>query len=370
MPTFELWKEKIVPGVVLMAHPMLQGQLGRSLILILESSPAGVYGLVVNKPCFDTLRRTVHNLPDNLLSAFGSNAVFFGGLVRRLQYLHSDASSDGQPVPFSKFPFFAGGRVADAYASVKENPLNRVNYSFYAGCCTWTERELETELRRGMWTPLRTQPDLLVSMCNYYVRDEERKANAIKPFHLSAVAANDMQEQGEEDRKDPLRQYWLSEEAEEEVDGEEEDEEYDLEDFEDQEGGGASDVDEEAGLSAKADKAVREENSRQYFAAIEEGKARRTAQFAETQAQHLQQLSPEQLQQAKELTATRDRFLARPSGMVPLRINAYRYAAHCLGEQFAGFAELPPHVDSSVVEPSDAHHEKRESDPYFWIEGN
>ena len=78
----------LMPGVVLAAHPMVKGPLHRAVVLLLDHNTQGTYGVVLNRPTSHTLETAVKNLPQPLLEGFGQNKVAFGGMIRRLQYLH------------------------------------------------------------------------------------------------------------------------------------------------------------------------------------------------------------------------------------------------------------------------------------------
>jgi hypothetical protein len=89
--------ENLSSGVILVAHPMLQGPLHRCVILLLEHNSKGSYGVVINRGTNRTVESSVKNLPANLLEAFGGNSIAFGGMVRRLTYLHDVQQVGGGP---------------------------------------------------------------------------------------------------------------------------------------------------------------------------------------------------------------------------------------------------------------------------------
>ena len=109
------------PGVLLLAHPMLQGPLHRSVILLLEHNSKGSYGVVINHRTSHNVQSSVKNLPENILEVFGHSSVAFGGMVRRLTYLHNVQQVGGVAIPTCKKPLYAGGEILKALRFVQES---------------------------------------------------------------------------------------------------------------------------------------------------------------------------------------------------------------------------------------------------------
>jgi putative AlgH/UPF0301 family transcriptional regulator len=72
------------------------------VILLLEHNEQGSYGVVINRMTDHTLETAVKNLPAGLIKSFQKNDVFFGGMVRRVLYLHDQSNCDGNLIPFCK----------------------------------------------------------------------------------------------------------------------------------------------------------------------------------------------------------------------------------------------------------------------------
>jgi len=149
----------LLPGIILISHPMIQGPLKRAVILLLEHNTSGSYGVVINRPSRHTLASAVKNLPGPILDSFGQKQVGFGGMVRRLQFLHSSPEVAGTPIPLCARPFFAGGKIAIASDLVKLERSKLEDFHFFVGCCTWDKDELEAELATGYWIPVQSQVD-------------------------------------------------------------------------------------------------------------------------------------------------------------------------------------------------------------------
>lgn len=215
----------LASGVLLLAHPILQGPLHRSVILLLEHNSRGSYGVVINHRTCHSVKSSVKNLPENVVNTFGSNPVAFGGMVRRLTYLHDVAQVGGIAIPTCRTPLFAGGDIMKALAFVKEEkaklkskksaaakaasmvlnstvgailetdatvcqskssaqvissqadvgcvsgesrqgqidePIDR--FRFFVGCCLWEGDNLEKELASGYWIPVHAEPDTVLDL--------------------------------------------------------------------------------------------------------------------------------------------------------------------------------------------------------------
>lgn len=157
-------QESVLQGHVLIAHPLLSGPLHRSIILILENTEKGTYGLVVNRPTVNTLHPVVDNLPDEFVSTFGHMNVAFGGMVRRLQCLHTIPGCGGFEVPFCSTPIIAGCRILKLLAATAKNPELTSEIQFFVGCCCWRPGQLEEEIDAGYWIRAQTEPDKIVAL--------------------------------------------------------------------------------------------------------------------------------------------------------------------------------------------------------------
>jgi hypothetical protein len=51
-------------------------------------------------------------------------------------------------------PIFAGGSVEKALELVGGNPEARGKFSFYAGCCFWSTKAIQSEIQAGFWIPV------------------------------------------------------------------------------------------------------------------------------------------------------------------------------------------------------------------------
>ena len=171
-------------GMLLVAHPMLQGPLHRSVVLVIEHTTRGSYGLVINSGTDRMLKEAVKNLPDDIERSFGGNAIAFGGMVRRLAYIHNVPAVGGLPIPMCRTPYFAGGQIEKAVEFLDDRnhakksattapssgtapparPVEKLRrFRFFAGCCLWDRGELQRDVDAGYWIPVCSQPDDVLS---------------------------------------------------------------------------------------------------------------------------------------------------------------------------------------------------------------
>lgn len=141
-------------GTLLVAHPLLQGHTQRTVVLLLTCNKNGAYGLVLNRPTDKTLDDATRNVPADILAEFGGNPVRYGGATRRLQFLHPFDSIGGNAVLHSEPPLFAGGSIEKALELVRQQPETRERFCFYAGCCFWTTKAIQSEIQQGFWIPV------------------------------------------------------------------------------------------------------------------------------------------------------------------------------------------------------------------------
>lgn len=219
LPTFA---ETEVPqqGLLLLAHPLVSGPLHRSVILLLEHSEKGSYGLVVNRPTSHNLSTAVKNLPQELQTSFGSVNVAFGGMVRRIQFLHTVTACGGAAVPFSTTPLFAGGLVTRSLAVIKKQPEKLNDFQFFVGCCCWQSGQLATEIDAGYWIVAQSQPDRLLELLRINTPPpsnedmEEGEDNSM----IDAKSVNPLRARNSEQKGARTTKYRNGEEAEQIID--------------------------------------------------------------------------------------------------------------------------------------------------------
>ena len=157
------------PGIILAAHPILTGPLHRTVILLLEHTTTASYGIVLNRPTSHILSSAVKNLPQEFVSQFGPCRVSFGGMVRRMQWIHPYGNCGGELIPNCSTPLYAGGIIHRALSFARKNPKKIENFKFFVGCCCWDAGQLEEEIGAGYWITANAQPDRLLALAHFGV---------------------------------------------------------------------------------------------------------------------------------------------------------------------------------------------------------
>lgn len=158
----------IKPGVILLSHPMVDGPLRRSVILIIQHESQGTYGLVLNRPTDYDLKHSVKGLSRQILKAFSKQRVSFGGMVKRLQFIHTFENCGGVEIPYCSTDnrkFYSGGdmeKVLEIIETIDAEQLPSYmneNIRFFVGCCAWNTDQLQREYEAGYWIPVIANTD-------------------------------------------------------------------------------------------------------------------------------------------------------------------------------------------------------------------
>ncbi|CAM9560244.1 unnamed protein product, partial [Ectocarpus fasciculatus] len=163
--------DRVFPGVVLAAHPLVHGPLSRAVILVLQHGKEGSYGVVINHRSHLKLSDVIKNLPANMLHIFSSNHTHYGGPVKRLQCIHKFPQFSGTKIMGStdnECQLFCGGITEDNLNSLSaetsasdadKSDLSRDHFHFFTGCCTWNAGELNDQITEGFWMPMVLAPE-------------------------------------------------------------------------------------------------------------------------------------------------------------------------------------------------------------------
>ncbi|KAJ0412526.1 hypothetical protein ATCC90586_006893 [Pythium insidiosum] len=162
--------EQASTGIFLLAHPMLDGIFSRSVVLLTEHSRRGTKGFIVNRQTTNPLVKTFKVHP-RIMRAFGANKVHDGGPVRTdyAEILHGHAAFGGERVVAGNFEddkadsIFVGMDLETAADAVEKKTLPQSDVVFLNGVSSWTTGQLESELRRGAWVPVRAPLSLAIN---------------------------------------------------------------------------------------------------------------------------------------------------------------------------------------------------------------
>jgi len=148
------------PGSFLVAHPLLPGYFSRSIIVILDTTSEGIYGLITNRHAWP-LKRVMNHIPKSLDLAFRNSVVHEGGPVSAtMQMIYNLTPGQelrhqigGIPLPNSNF--YYRGDLFKAAQKVIDNQVPSSNFFFFVGASCWQQDQLEQELNKGFWMLVR-----------------------------------------------------------------------------------------------------------------------------------------------------------------------------------------------------------------------
>ncbi|MBK9291041.1 MAG: YqgE/AlgH family protein [Bacteroidetes bacterium] len=134
-------------GRVLIAEPLLdEFYFGRSVVLLIEHSDEGSFGLVMNKPSGLMLNDIVSDLPE-----FPS-VVMHGGPVQtdNVYFLHTLGHEVPDSVEVLRGLYW-GGDLDTIKEMMTLGLVGQNQVRFYLGYSGWGPGQLEDELRRNSW---------------------------------------------------------------------------------------------------------------------------------------------------------------------------------------------------------------------------
>ncbi|MBX3285946.1 MAG: YqgE/AlgH family protein [Actinobacteria bacterium] len=146
-------------GRLLVATPLIgDPHFERTVVLLLAHSPAGAYGVVLNRPTDVPVAEVAPGWVDH---ATAPAVVFVGGPV--------DASSmlglalAGSAEPGDPFAVVVGpARVVDLEQAPDPGDPGPSGVRVFAGSAGWAPGQLDDELADGAWWPVDAEPDDLV----------------------------------------------------------------------------------------------------------------------------------------------------------------------------------------------------------------
>ena len=97
--------------------------------------------------------------------------MFYGGIVRRLQYLHNFPNCGGIPISnCSSNSLFVGGQINKVLSALEQDNPSTIptmkNIKIFVGCCTWDVGKLDREYQAGYWIPVTSQLDECLNVDN------------------------------------------------------------------------------------------------------------------------------------------------------------------------------------------------------------
>ncbi|MEY3173727.1 MAG: hypothetical protein RLZZ436_1641 [Planctomycetota bacterium] len=122
----------------------------RTVVLMLEHTPEGAMGLVINRPSAMTIRKALSI--GGVMNA-GDAPVFVGGPVEpnSLFILHNCAALGGTDREIAPGIFLAGSEHSFDAVVKPQEPDNSPRFRLFSGYAGWGGGQLEGELARGDW---------------------------------------------------------------------------------------------------------------------------------------------------------------------------------------------------------------------------
>ncbi|KAG7401360.1 hypothetical protein PHYBOEH_001776 [Phytophthora boehmeriae] len=162
--------ENVATGVFLLAHPLLDGDFGRSVVVLTEHSSNGSKGFIVNKLMGKALMHSFQ-VPSRIMRAFGSSEVRMGGPVftKNAEVLHGKAEFGGQRVVTTNFPtandpsLFVGIDLDTAARAIYDESAKQSDVVFVNGVSAWYPGQLEKEIRQGSWVAVKAPVSLALN---------------------------------------------------------------------------------------------------------------------------------------------------------------------------------------------------------------
>ncbi len=142
--------KKIKVGSLLISEPLLEGDyFRRSVVLVLDSNPKGVMGVLLNKVIDVDINLIVPKLS---VKPFNLNS---GGPVaeNRIFFLHNlpDSISESEKISDG---IYWGGSELDIKNYFSNNSFDPKKVKVFLGYSGWDEGQLEQEIKQGSWAIL------------------------------------------------------------------------------------------------------------------------------------------------------------------------------------------------------------------------
>ncbi|MBT6272710.1 MAG: YqgE/AlgH family protein [Chromatiales bacterium] len=149
-------------GMLLVASPDLDdGNFSRTVVLLLKAGDDGALGLVLNRPASVRLGEAFARLDE---SAVGDQRMFVGGPVQRrnvsvLVHIAGAPAATAMIVP--------GIHLGTTQAVLEEGLKRRwtaEQWRVFVGYAGWGSGQLQSEISRGDWRLMKTDPGLIFSL--------------------------------------------------------------------------------------------------------------------------------------------------------------------------------------------------------------
>ncbi|MDD4575718.1 MAG: YqgE/AlgH family protein [Bacteroidales bacterium] len=144
-------------GRLLIAEPfMFDMYFRRTVVLLIDSSKEGSFGVVLNKPTFIKIKDVVDSFPDVDYPLYSGGPVD----INNVYFLHrlSKIISDGSPV---KDDVTWGGNKQEIIQILESNFFDDSQLRVFMGYSSWEPGQLETELKQKAWVVADFNPEIV-----------------------------------------------------------------------------------------------------------------------------------------------------------------------------------------------------------------
>ncbi|MBN2728529.1 MAG: YqgE/AlgH family protein [Bacteroidales bacterium] len=159
---FEIKSNAIAPtqGRLLLSEPLLRDfYFRRSVILLIDHSDDGSFGVIINKPLKMTLNEVVSGIPE-------FNApVYIGGPVDsdKVFFLHTLGDEIPDSVQVNEEMYW-GGNLEALTEKIKAGLVDSKDIRFFLGYSGWTSNQLNDEIKSNSWAVAIPKPDMIMKL--------------------------------------------------------------------------------------------------------------------------------------------------------------------------------------------------------------
>ncbi|MDY0217343.1 MAG: YqgE/AlgH family protein [Bacteroidales bacterium] len=144
-------------GRLLIAEPfMFDMYFRRTVVLLIDHSEEGSFGVVLNKPTFIKIKDVVDSFPDVDYPLYSGGPVD----INNVYFLHrlSKIISDGSPV---KDDVSWGGNKKEIIQILESNFFDDSQLRVFMGYSSWEPGQLDTELKQKAWVVADFNPEIM-----------------------------------------------------------------------------------------------------------------------------------------------------------------------------------------------------------------
>ena len=153
----------------------------RAVILIVDYSPLGATGLIINRPTKTGLSQLIPELENSSISG----DIIYGGGPVGLNNLMMLIRSEKQPVnssPVFKDIYFSGSM--STLKGLVEDKKGSMRFRAYAGYAGWSPGQIENEILRGSWYVMEGESDMVFDKSPSEIWPELMRRKELKLEHV------------------------------------------------------------------------------------------------------------------------------------------------------------------------------------------